>query len=349
MASHLTAFGGRDDGLFRAAVLQSGTGFSTDFAEVNDASGPTWESAYASLLHQTNCDSADDTLRCLREVPADDLAVILGNVSFPPFLDIIDGDFIQEPRSDLVRQGKFIPVPIINGVATDDGDYFSQHGINTTAEWTAYLRSQGAANDTIQVISALYPDIPRLGLPATYEGRPTGKDAAYGLQWKRAMAFGGDRAMQAPRRAWVRTWAQANATAYSYRFDVPTPDRPAVQGAGHSVELPFLFYDARQSESESEEGQQSIFADGQPKAEEYRKLAGTMSRMWVSFFNHMDPNMCSDCHDWPAYAIEQPENLVFDADEGKSSHLEADTWRSEQLEYLNRKLWKIPMEEPSRD
>lgn len=343
VASHLTAFGGRDDGLFRAAILQSGTGFFTDFGEVKNAAGPTWESAYASLLNRTDCESADNTLQCLREIPADDLAVTLGNVSFPPFLDIIDGDFIEAPRSELIRQGKFIPVPIINGVATDDGDYFSQHGINTTDEWNAYLRSQGAANDTIEVISALYPDIPRLGLPATYKGRPIGKDAEYGSQWKRAMAFGGDRAMQAPRRAWVRTWAAANATAYSYRFDVATPDRPAVQGAGHSVELPFLFYDARDSGGDSDE-EKSIFADGQPNAEEYRRLAGTMSRMWVSFFNHMNPNMCSDCQEWPAYALEEAENLVFDADEEKSSYLEADTWRSEQLEYLNQKLWKTGIE-----
>ncbi|KPI37883.1 Lipase 1 [Cyphellophora attinorum] len=348
VASLLTAFGGRDDGLFSAAIMQSGTGFHTDFREVKNESDLTWEKSYSKLLSLAGCENfaEEDSLDCLRTVPADQLAIWIGNVTWPPFLDIVDGDFIPSPRSELLRQNKFVPVPILIGTATDDGDYFSPRGISTTEQWEAYLRSGGAANDTIETISALYPDIPSLGLPATYPDRPKGTDAAtYGTQWKRVMAFAGDRAMQAPRRSWVRAWTEAGATAYSYRFNTVTGDRPAAQGAGHSVEMPFLLFGEKVARMDGPAF--DIFEDGKnDRAGDFRALAQVMQRRWVSFFNHRDPNRCRQCDgaggmEWPVYDLERPENLVFDAGREGAVHVEEDTWRAEQLDYLDRKLWKV--------
>jgi carboxylesterase type B len=347
VASLLTAFGGRDDGLFSAAILQSGNGFHTEFGEVKNESALTWDSSYSELLSLAGCEgfAKEDSLGCLRTIPADQLAVWIGNVTWPPFLDIVDGAFIQSPRSELLRRKRFVQVPILIGTATDDGDYFSPRGFNTSEQWEAYLRSGGAANDTIETLSALYPDDPSAGLPATYQGRPGGVDAAtYGTQWKRVMAFAGDRAMQAPRRSWVRTWTEAGAVAYSYRFDTVTGDRPAAQGAGHSVEMPFLLFGQKAAGLDG--AAFDIFEDEkEERAGEYRALAEVMQRRWVSFFNHRDPNRCQECDgtgplEWPMYEPEQPRNLVFDARREGAVHVEDDTWRAGQLEYLDRKLWR---------
>lgn len=336
VASQLTAFGGRDDGLFRAAILESATGFHTNFREEEVDDAPNWDKGYTSLLKSTGCETAKDSLQCLREVPSLELAEIIGNVSFPVYLDIVDGDFIQDDRSELVRQEKFVHVPIINGVATDDGDFFAQRGINTTQEWEAYLRREGASNSTIEAISALYPDIPRVGLPATFKGRPSGQLASYGAQWKRAVAFGGDRAMHAPRRAWNRKWADTNLTAYSYRFDVVSGDRNPVQGAGHSVDLPFIFRNTeRLAQLNATETRPGSF-DG---------LSVLMSRMWISFASNLDPNFDGmQSSEWPKYGLDEGRSMVFHIDNSSVAYVEEDTYRTEQLEYLDRKLWKTGLQ-----
>ncbi|RSL74386.1 hypothetical protein CEP53_000280 [Fusarium sp. AF-6] len=337
VASQLTAYGGRDDGLFRAAILESATGFHTGFREETVKDALDWDKGYAQLLKLTGCESAKDSLQCLREVPSLELAEKIGNITFPVYLDIVDGDFMQDDRSELVRQGKFAHVPVINGAAIDDGDFFAQKGINTTAEWEAYLRKEGASNNTIEAISALYPDIPRVGLPATFEGRPTGELASYGAQWKRALAFGGDRAMHAPRRAWVKTWAAANLSAYSYRFDVVSGDRSPVQGAGHSVDLPFVFRNTNRL---------ALLNATEPIPGSFNALAVSISRKWISFAANLDPNFEGmQGEKWPVYEEEGGKNLVFHINETSLAHVEDDTYRTEQLEYLNKKLWKTGLEE----
>jgi carboxylesterase type B len=343
VASQLTAFGGRDDHLFRAAVMQSGTGFLTDFGEVKPPQSVTWESAYASLLEKTECQDVSDSLQCLREVPSNELALIFAEVRFPPFLDIVDGDLVQEPRVDLLREGKFVHVPVLTGTTIDDGDYFTQQGINTTEEWEDYLASGGAGPATIEAISALYPDIPRIGLPSTYEGRPKGADASYGSMWKRAVAFGGDRAMQAPRRAWARIWAEAGVPIYSYRFDQVTGDRPAIHGSGHSAELGFVFGNTEGVGYENGVG--DPFANG---PEKFKRLSHQMMRRWISFFNNMEPNSgCKTGAKWPVYDLGKPQNLIFHSEAKGLSYTEADTFRTEQFEYLNNKLWQVGMETAS--
>jgi carboxylesterase type B len=322
--------------LFRAAILESATGFHTNFREEDVEDAPSWDKGYKSLLESTGCETAKDSLQCLREVPSLELAETIGNVSFPVYLDIVDGDFIQDDRSELIRQEKFVPVSIINGVATDDGDFFAQRGVNTTQEWESYLRREGASNSTIEAISALYPDIPRVGLPATFKGRPSGELASYGAQWKRAVAFGGDRAMHAPRRAWNRKWSESNLTAYSYRFDVVSGDRNPVQGAGHSVDLPFVF---RNTERLAQ------LNATEPRPGSFDGLSVLMSRMWISFASGLNPNFDGmQSSEWPKYGVEEGRNMVFHIDNSSVAYVEEDTYRTEQLEYPDRKLWKTGLQ-----
>jgi carboxylesterase type B len=333
VASQLTAYGGRDEGLFRAAILQSGSGFITDFGETGSEDPMiAWDAAYTKLLSATGCNgtSSETSLDCLRKVPSLDLAKAMGGIKFPSILDIIDGDFIRETRSEAMNRGNFVHLPYLTGTTTDDGDYFARP-LNTTEQWNAWLREGGASNKTIQELSALYPDDPKQGLPETLPGRPTGSLAAlYGLQWKRALVFGGDRAMQGPRRALARLWTSAGLKVYSYRFNVFTADRSIAQGIGHSSELSFLFGKQASSDSES-----------------FVKLAKLMARQWASFVATLDPNAHGYCSShWPAYDEEEPQNLVFEISEDGSSvsHREPDVYRQEQLAYLDSKLWQTGLE-----
>ncbi|KAH6688446.1 Alpha/Beta hydrolase protein [Plectosphaerella plurivora] len=327
VASQLTAFGGRDDNLFRGAIMESATGFHTDFGEVR-GSNVTWDGAFASVLERVGCSAADNSLDCLRGVDSTELANVFGQTIFPSWLDIVDGDFIQAPRAQLVREGKFVHVPIINGITTDDGDYFAKRPINTDAEWRQWLREGGAADDTIDELSRLYPDDPAVGLPATFQGRPTGELAEeYGSQWKRAVAFGGDRAMQAPRRAWVHAWAAAGLTAYSYRFNVLSGQRPPIQGVGHSEEVAFVLHNL------------GLLPSTDPKvvvgAEKFSKLADVMTGQWVNFVTDLDPNDGKSCTRWPAYEVEGGENLLYVLETPSLTTREEDTFRAEEFAYLD--------------
>ncbi|PSN67551.1 alpha/beta-hydrolase [Corynespora cassiicola Philippines] len=337
--SHITAYGGRDDGLFRGGILASNSGFHVDFDEA--PLSHTWDAAYQKLQEATGC-TTDDSLQCLREVPSEELYQHALNITYPNWGRIIDGDFIQADRSELVRQGKIVPVPIIIGVTTNDGDLVAAgtSQINTTTEWDSWIRGRNHANnETIQILSALYPDIPRLGMPNTLIGRPTGELAHYGTQWKRALAFATDLDFNAPKRAALRHWASLNLTAYSYRFNVYTRNLDIAHGVGHYGELPFVLMNTNGAGYEN-----SIdpFA-GTP--ESYKQVAQVMGRMWISFANYLDPNQNGVISQtWPRYDIRKPQNIVFDANTSTLVFSEPDTIRTEHMDYLNRKMWHLNVE-----
>ncbi|EFQ26822.1 carboxylesterase [Colletotrichum graminicola] len=337
VSTQMLAYGGRDDGLYRAAILQSGTGLGTNFGEVESAATTTWQDYYDGIVAKVNCTSAASTLACLRRVPAWDLSnVINATAATPDFSGVVDGDFLVAARHELVNEGRFTHVPLIIGTNSDEGTQFGVKGVNTTEQWCAYLRSGGAGNVTTDVLSALYPDIPRLGNPAVLEGRPTGADAWYGAMWKRVNAFAGDRAQHAPRRLFARRWAAANQTVYSYNFNVLVNGLPPVRGVDHFQEVAFVFDNTGGLGYET-----AVAVDPfQGKPETYKQLAGLMSRMWVAFIAKGDPNRSGASNvTWPAYRPESPEIISFDANVTSLARVLPDTYRTEQMEYLIQKLW----------
>ncbi|GKT51246.1 lipase 1 [Colletotrichum spaethianum] len=335
VASQMLAYGGRDDGLYRAAILQSGTGLGTDFGEVN-STAITWQDYYDTIVDKTNCTSATSTLECLRGVPTWTLSDIFNATANPGFTGVVDGEFLEAARHELVNEGKFTRVPLLIGANTDEGTQFGTKGINTTEQWRAYLRSGGANNITIEVLSALYPDIPRLGTPATLEGRPTGEYASYGAMWKRVNVFAGDRAQHGPRRFFARHWAAANQTVYSYNFNVLVNGLTPVEGVNHFQEVAFVFNNTDGL------GYETVVAKNpfEGKPETYKELANIMSRMWVAFITKGDPNQNGVTNvTWPTYDAENPEIIGFDANVTSLAHVQSDTYRTEQMEYLIQKLW----------
>lgn len=93
VGSQLIAYGGRDDGLFRGAIMESGgpTGGSRYLTPAQ------WQPYYDRITNATNCSAAVDSLDCLRKVPTDVLSDVLNSsvttgASWGPQ---IDGDFLQ--------------------------------------------------------------------------------------------------------------------------------------------------------------------------------------------------------------------------------------------------------------
>lgn len=285
--SQLVAYGGRDDGLFSGAVLQSAWPLWP--SETGLATVEHWEPYYQAVLNKTGCSDADNGLACLRDISTTDLSAALNStipVANPGWGNVVDGDFFPDSTTTLIRQGRIVRVPMLTGQNHDEGTAFAPQGINTTAQFLAMITDAGISAATAAEFAELYPDVPALGIPGSLQGRPQGELAAFGAQWKRAAAYRGDVAQHGPRRLTVQSLASHGVPVWSYHWNVYVNGMSAAWGATHFLEVLFVFYNLAADGYENAVSVNPL--DGKP--ETYPQLAKLMSRMWVSFFNHRDPN-----------------------------------------------------------
>lgn len=134
----LTAFNGRDDKLFRGAVMESGNPVAYGALNGTDYYQPR----YAALLQAAGCSNATNSLNCLRALPLFVLNNILNTTAFNRgWNPTLDGDFIARYTSQQLAEGDFVHVPIIDGANSDEGTAFGPVGINTTADFEKLLNS----------------------------------------------------------------------------------------------------------------------------------------------------------------------------------------------------------------
>ncbi|KAK9777706.1 putative Carboxylic ester hydrolase [Seiridium cardinale] len=323
----LLAYGGRDDGLFRAAILESGSPVAT---LVTNAS--SWDPYYDNITAALNCSSAADSLACLRQVPIDVLSPVLNSsvTSAATWAVVTDGDFVQDSGYNQLEAGQFVKVPVLQGRNHDEGTMWGVKGLNTADDFLTYYGSQGYDDESLPILAAVYPDIPEIGIPATLKGRPA-SDSEYGQQWKRTSAVVGDVRQHAPRRYMSQSWAKNNVTSYSYHFNIfPAGVAPEI-GVTHFAEVAWMFYNI------NGEGYHNAIAndpfEGVP--ESYIQAADVMSKMWISFIVDGTPNNSGLTEiEWPAYTLDDPRNLVFDANVSDLLYVEPDTYRAEGIAFL---------------
>lgn len=140
IGAQLIAYGGRNDNLFRAAIVERGDPIQLLPMSPNQA-------AFYLLTQETGCSSAADKLQCLRELPFAKLNQIL-NTTGPLGLlrqvwgSIIDVDFIQQKLSVQIKSGKCIRVPIIAGANSNEGTAFGPTGVDNTTVFLNDLTSK---------------------------------------------------------------------------------------------------------------------------------------------------------------------------------------------------------------
>lgn len=340
----LTAYGGRDDGLFRAAIMESGGPLERWPYATPDPT--TYQNElYANLTNSTGCDGPQ-SLQCLRSLPFEDLNAALNitdtwiaGTGLGPWVSIVDGDFLLEDQSAAMKAGHFVKVPILYGTNTDEGTAIAPSGINTDEELREQIALGGPDNDTIAKIELLYPNIPAVGIPLGYE--LTSDDiATYGSQWKRASAFWGDMVEHMPRRYCVHEFASRNISAYSYRFDVLPAGLPLAISVTHYQEVSFVFnnidgvgYATDPFNTSALELSSTVSAD--TLESQYDAISTLMSRMWVSFATDLNPNShgLPGYPEWPAYQLVEGvgDNFVFEA---AGPYVERDDWRAAGMEFM---------------
>ncbi len=323
IAYHLFAYDGRDDGLFRGAILESGGPTGAQIESL------TWyATAVENLTRTVGCWGAANQLACLRDVDEATLFAAHPSVVWNPLLD---GDFLTGYPSQLMREGNYVKVPILVGANTDEG--FAISGtLNTEAEIFDSIftwRSYALTPPTARRLLALYPDDPCHEPP--YAMTNCARHPTRGAMWRRAAAIGADLVMISGRRRMAELYAAAGVPVYSYRFDQRPWDGDEWDGVKHFANVAFSFQNI------------SGLLGPSPGYDSHAKLARAIGRAYVGFVNHLDPNAGAtekkDGDDdeagrlpyWPVYDVAKPTNMVLNA---TRNWVEADTWRREGIQFM---------------
>lgn len=268
------AYGGRNDHLFRGAILQSGGAFPLTRPDT-----PAFQSTFDSLITNTTCSTfangtATEKLKCIRGLPVDEFRAKVGRSTGQS----IDGDFSRTSIQRALPAGKYIHVPTIVGANTDEGTNSAPKGINTTDELFSpvadgFFRPQKLPNVTVSTLISMYPTDPRLGCP--YNTGIT--KFSSGTLDKMACSIFGDIVQIGPARMIARTLARDGVPVYRYRFNhLPSGTSSVGRGIGTGVEQAYVF---------------SNLVPAQPWD---GNLAYQMSALWAAFAHDLDPNAVVD-------------------------------------------------------
>ncbi|KAH9060193.1 carotenoid ester lipase precursor [Lactarius vividus] len=201
MSLQMLANGGDNEGLFRAAFLQSGWPRAT--GDITHG-----QRYYDFLVERTGCTSSHDTLACLRTAPYESLKAAMNSTPSAfsyqslalAWKPLVDGVFLVGDPQKLVQQGKVARIPFVAGECDDEGTLFSlsQTNVTTEAELRDYLSEFFLPNVTdakMDRLLRLYPQDVTQGSP--YD---TGTQNAFTPEFKHIASLLGDLEFQAPRR-----------------------------------------------------------------------------------------------------------------------------------------------------
>ncbi|KAL7790343.1 Alpha/Beta hydrolase protein [Trichoderma ceciliae] len=326
---HLIGFKGNNDGLFRAAIMESASLLG---APINNPEQlqRSYQGMYNNITTTVGCNTSNDSLSCLRTVPFETLYnACIGQRQTP----IIDGEFISQLPSESIQKGEIADVAVIMGSNTDECTAIflgpRQNPLNTDENVFNYIQSLGAGldNNTVETVMELYPDDPVFGCPF---GTGPERFADQGFQYKRGAAIAGDYFIHAGRRFYANSHSlRSQKPIYTYRFDqAPWNDKepsimiiPPVQ-VTHYSEIVYVFDNPNNN---------SNFIGPYPS---YARLQSFVSRSWAAFVHDLNPNNHGlkdpNLPKWPTYNATKPQNMVFR--EG-GSFTEHDDYRKEQLAF----------------
>lgn len=285
------------------------------------------------MVETVGCSNSTDNLQCLRNLPFETLNTALNTSDSGAWQPIVDGDFIARWGSVQLEEGAFVHVPVISGANTDEGSSFGPPTVNSTQG----LIDAATGNSSLvrlppqfadEMLEA-YPLEPEYFIPPPSE-QPL--DENTNEQNRRSNAYFGDAIFIAHRRDTCQTWAAAGLAAYCYRFNtIPN----GVANVGHFQEVAFVF------DNTDGLGYGDIWGTVNPFAnttQSYYDLAELMSKSWISFIHDLEPNAFEGRFEaapaWPVYELEQPREMVWDANVTELAVAAEDTYRQEGIQFI---------------
>ncbi|KAK9772387.1 putative Carboxylic ester hydrolase [Seiridium cardinale] len=323
---HLLAYGGRDDRLFRAAILQSGSAV-TRLGFRHFSSQPSFD----RLVNSTSCEGVEDSLNCLRFLPHQEVSAGFMNAVDESLdilshsLPVIDGDLIQSYSSLSLKNSKFVKVPLIIGVTSNEGyDWISP----SFSRWEHMI-------DDLQGFFRQYPTtvVDRLlsYYPAASRSQPLDPPIK-GIEdldtYNRMETVYGDLERNAAKRLMCDSFSKFTA-CYSYRFDAVATlkSKNPHEGVAHSAEIVPVFQNF-EGVGFSQEKNPML-----GKGKGYIDMSKAIGLMWAGLITHLDPNYAFENETWPRSSTRSPQNIVFN--ETGPYWIEDDNNRRVATDYIN--------------
>ncbi|KAI8986130.1 carotenoid ester lipase precursor [Trametes punicea] len=309
VALQMLTNGGNPDGLFRGAFMQSGSPIPV--GDITHGRGD-----YDTLVAETGCSGAAETLQCLREVPFDTLkkAVDASPGIFSPqslrltWLPRVDDKFLTDTPQNLVQKGSVANVPFVTGDCDDEGTLFtiSLLNITTKSELRTYIMSNympNATDEDLDQLLTLYPADSTQGSPFD-----TGVLNALTPEYKRIAAMQGDLVFQAPRRFFLQN-RSAKQPTWSF-LSKRLKGLPAL-GSAHATDI------------------LNVYGGGE------------LTDYLINFVNHLDPNG-DTVPSWPGYSISSPQLLTF-LDDAPLVTVTSDDYRVDPMNFMTKLSLEFPI------
>jgi len=269
----LTAYGGRDDGLFAASAAES-----QSFAAVRSV--PDSQYQYDNLVLRTKCNKSKDTLACLRKLSAAELQSHNLNTPSPGaknaplymYGPVLDKDFIKEVTYAAYKHGHFVKLPAIYGDDTNEGTIFTPRSTSNLGESDTFIKDQFPAITDAQLAdwNRLYP----------VEGTPTFPDS--GRYWRQVSNGYGEMRYICPGIFINSIYAQMGVPGWNYRWNVIDPEAAANgNGVSHTVEVSAIW-----GPENTNGGAPKSYQQG---GVNYPIVAAAQG-YWTSFVRSHDPN-----------------------------------------------------------
>ncbi|CAE6516490.1 unnamed protein product [Rhizoctonia solani] len=330
--------GGNTGGIFRAAIMQSGTP-STMATSI--LSPWTRQVTYDGIAQYLGCpvlsgaapgDALRQSFECVQradtldlqraewkvlEIPEELKATDPAPIAFAPTIYPDDPFFFDCPDR-IAENHQFVNVPLIIGGTLDEGTDFVPSLPDASALKSYFRTTRPGLTFGIETNEALkafdkfvsfYPDDPAAGSPFGTGNETWGK----GRDTKRGAAIFGDWLFEAPRRKFTREAVKAGLPVWSYQYSQPGYWSPEF-GVGHfaDVQMIFRWFDEKT-------GPQMV------------GLSDLILSFWLNFVYYLDPSpKGSELPEWPQYG---PDALSLQL-KIRNYTLIKDDFRTEPIEWL---------------
>ncbi|KAH6714287.1 Alpha/Beta hydrolase protein [Leptodontidium sp. MPI-SDFR-AT-0119] len=273
---HLSAYGGKDEGLFHRAYASSPSfGAQLTVAES--------QYQYDSLVERVGCSNATSTLKCLRDI---DIALLQSkNVYIPTpggaggnpvfmYSNVIDGNFTPDYTYNLYHTGQFLKIPILMGNCANEGTNYVPKTTSTVAEMNSFLRNQFAKLTAAQlnIIDKFWPQTEQFPNSSAY--------------WRATSNAYGEIRYNCPGIAITSAYDEEGvANTYLYNYNVKDPALDA-SGTGVShVANTFLLWGLEYTTLSTASKPASYYPNGTNA-----HIGPILRGYWTSFIRTGDPN-----------------------------------------------------------
>jgi para-nitrobenzyl esterase len=281
---------GRAKALFRRAILQSG---SANLLTAPDAAARVAQKIVDDLAVVTTAEALR-AVSTARVMEAQERATARSSgVSYAP---VADGETIATEPFAAIAEGSAAGIDLLVGTNLDEMNLFgfmdpSLHALDEDALIGRIAGSMHVSEERAREVAAAYDDA-----VAARGDEPTPARA-----W---LAFQTDQVFRAPAMRFAEAQASHTPSVYAYRFDYRSTQLQGVLGAGHALELPFVFGTL------GDPGFGAVVGGDTPVT---RGISDAMQDAWIAFARTGNP-AAESLPAWHRYEPRTRATMLFNAE-----------------------------------